>query len=265
MHAFPPLPSLPAPHPFRVGVTSFVHPADRLPNVQALAPFVDDIELLFLDSGPYAALPDRADIDTLAMLAAAHNLTYTVHLPIDKALGSPSATERDALLAYLLELVEVCRPLQPHGWILHLDGLKPTDPSARIRQWQEDVFPLLDRIVGQLERAERLCIENTDYPFEHCLPFVERFPVSLCLDLGHLWQQGYDWQAHVRRHLARTRIVHLYGAGPGTRHYSLATTPPALVREVLAALMGYTGVLTLETFGYDDTRSSLERLIECLN
>ena len=250
---------------FRIGVTSFVHAADRVPNVQALAPFVDDIELLFLDSGPYAALPDRADIETLITLAAEHDLTYTVHLPIDKALGSPVASEREGLLAYVLQLIEVCRPLQPHGWILHLDGLKPTDASDRIHRWQEDVHPLLDRVVHQVQHADRLCIENTDYPFEHCEPFLERFPVGLCLDLGHLWQNGYDWRAHVAYHLSRTHIVHLYGTGPGTRHYSLARTPLPLVREVLEALAGYTGVLTLETFGYDDTRSSWERLIACLN
>ena len=45
--AFPDLPSLTHPVPFRLGVTSYVYPADIETNIRALAPVVDDIELDF--------------------------------------------------------------------------------------------------------------------------------------------------------------------------------------------------------------------------
>jgi sugar phosphate isomerase/epimerase len=264
MSTFPPLPQLPCKTSFRIGVTSFVHPADRLPNVQAVAPFADDIELLFFESGENAGLPGTGEIRTMGDLAREHDLTYTIHFPIDKALGSPRSSEREALLTQLLRIVDVCRPLQPCGWLLHIEGVEPRDTPERILQWQSDVLPLLDRLGQHLDHADRLCIENIDYPFAWCDPFLDCFPFSVCLDAGHLWQGGYDWRAHVARYLPRTRVIHLYGTGTGSRHFSLAASPLALVRDFLGAITGYTGVLTLETFGYDDTRSSLERLTECL-
>lgn len=264
MTDFPSLPRVPATRPFRVGVSSFVHPADILPNVRAVAPFVDDVELLFFESGEHAVLPGARDIRELCDLAAGHNLTYTVHLPIDRALGSPSPSEREHLTTQVLRIIDACRPLDPFGWLLHVEGLDAGATAERRREWQADVFPLLDRISRHAGAPDRLCLENVAYPFAWCDPFLERLGCSVCLDAGHLWQGGYDWRAHVVRYLARTRVIHLYGTGAGSRHLALSTAPPDLVRDFLAAIGSYTGVLTLETFGYDDTRASLERLSECL-
>ena len=50
--SFPPLPQFSVPHSFRLGVPSYVYPADILPNVKALAPFVDDVELVLFESSP---------------------------------------------------------------------------------------------------------------------------------------------------------------------------------------------------------------------
>jgi sugar phosphate isomerase/epimerase len=265
MHPLPPLPRLSTAPAFRLGVTSYVHPADILPNVEAVAPFVDDVELVFFDSGEHSNLPSPQDIRTLQHMADAHDLTYTVHFPIDKALGSPSPAEREALLGRMLRIADLCRPLRPHGWILHVEGIAPSDTAERVLEWQCDALPLLDRLDRHLAETERVCVENLAYPFDWCAPFLARFPFSVCLDAGHLWQGGYDWRDHVQRHLSRTRIVHLYGTAAGSRHFPLTVSPVPLVRDFLTALGDYAGVLTLETFGYDDTSSSLERLSECLN
>src|ERR1035437_7731078 len=48
--SFPPLPQFSVPHSFRLGVPSYVYPADILPNVKALAPYVDDVELVLFES-----------------------------------------------------------------------------------------------------------------------------------------------------------------------------------------------------------------------
>jgi sugar phosphate isomerase/epimerase len=263
--AFPPLPRVTEPHSFRLGVTSYVHPADILPNVEAVAPFVDDIELVFFDSGEHSNLPSAQDVLTLRDLAAAHDLTYTVHFPIDKALGSPSPAEREALLTQMLRIGDLCRPLQPHGWLLHVEGITPDAPPERVHEWQRDALPLLDRLNRHLGDSRRVCLENLGYPFSWCDPFLAQFPFSICLDAGHLWQGGFDWRDHVARTLPRTRVIHLYGTTEGSRHFSLTVSPAQLVRAFLASIGDYSGVLTLETFGYDDTRSSLERLSECLS
>lgn len=262
--SLPDLPSLPRPGPFRLGVTSYVYPADILTNIQRLAPAVDDIEVVFFESAESSNFPTPDDIEQWRILAATHNLTYTIHFPIDKALGSPDATERDACLNVILRLVHLCEPLKPHGWILHLEGIAADAPPERVRQWQTDLVPLLRLIAGIVNDPRRICVENLGYPFEWCEPLLATMPFSICLDFGHLWQMNYDWKAHVRHWLPRTRIIHLYGSDNTPRHHSLERSPVSLVKEALHSIGNYSGVLTLETFGYDDTATSLTRLGECL-
>lgn len=266
MTDFPPLPRVTKDRTFRLGVTSYVYPADILTNVKRLAPQVDDIEIVFFESHDASNFPDPDEIEALGMIAAEHDLTYTIHFPTDKALGSPNPAERDALMASILHIIELCRPLNPHGWILHVEGITAKADAARIKAWQNDTAPLLGVVAGMMEHPSRLCLENIDYPFEWCEPLLNDLPISpgICFDLGHLWQVNADWKEAARRWLPRTRIVHLYGNDASSRHYSLERTPVPLVKEVLAALAGYKGVLTLETFGYEDTATSLKRLDECL-
>jgi sugar phosphate isomerase/epimerase len=260
----PSLPPLPRSTPFRLGVTSYVYPADMLTNIQRLAPVVDDIELVFFESADTSNLPTPGEIEKWRVLAAKHNITFTVHFPIDKALGSPDPWERDACLTNILRLIELCGPLTPHGWILHLEGIEATATPSRVREWQQDLIPLLRIISGVVDDSRHVCVENLGYPFEWCEPLLASLPFSICLDFGHLWQRQADWEAHLRHWLPRTRIMHLYGADTTSRHYSLERAPLPLVREVLQAIGNYSGVLTLETFGYDDTASSIKRLMECL-
>ena len=85
--------------PFRIGTTSYIIPDEIIPNVRYLAGLVDDIELVLfeVDDGPNN-LPDAAAIKELQSLAARHQLTYTVHLPLDLQLageiGRASCRER---------------------------------------------------------------------------------------------------------------------------------------------------------------------------
>ena len=73
---------------FRVGTTSYIIPADILPNVQYLAPRVDDVQLVLFETDEYGSnLPDAALRGQLVELGARHGMTYTVHLPLDLRLG----------------------------------------------------------------------------------------------------------------------------------------------------------------------------------
>ncbi len=131
--SFPPLPQFYVPHHFRLGVPSYVYPADILPNVEALAPLVDDIELVLFESSPEVRgqrsevsltnLPSVNTIARLAELAQQHDLTYTVHFPIDRHLGSPDIKERRALQKQMLAIMDRTRPLRPYAYILHLEGI----------------------------------------------------------------------------------------------------------------------------------------------
>ena len=262
---FPILPLLPHPVPFRLGVTSYVHPADIEANIQALAPVADDIELVFFESADASNFPTPAEILRWKALAQEYDLTFTVHFPIDKALGSPDRTEREAFITVVRRLMDLCQPLDPHGWILHVEGIKADAAPDRIKQWQEDSLPLMRTLASDAGDPRQFCVENLGYPYEWCEPMLMEIPFGICLDFGHLCQMNQDWRAHVQRWLPRTRIIHLYGTDLTSRHFSLECSPAPLVRDALRSIGDYSGVLTLETFGYEDTASSITRLAECLH
>ena len=73
--------------PFRLGTSSYIIPADIIPNVEYLADKVDDVELVLFESDEISNIPDAGTVETLANLAARHGLSYTVHLPLDAPLG----------------------------------------------------------------------------------------------------------------------------------------------------------------------------------
>jgi sugar phosphate isomerase/epimerase len=262
---YPPFPRWTRTTPFRVGLTSYIYPADILPNAEALAGKIQDIELVFFESPEFSNLPEPAVIQRLAALAQIHDLTYTVHFPIDKKLGSPDPRECRSYLDQALRIVDLCRPLAPFAYLLHLEGVTGSAQPDRIRQWQDGLASLLDEFAGHVDPS-RVCIENLDYPFEWCDPLLARHPWSVCLDAGHFWLRNDPWADYLHKYLPRTRVVHLYGiAPPSTAHVGLQNEPVDRVRDFLAALNVFKGVLTLETFGYDDARLSIERLAECLN
>src|SRR5450759_615623 len=60
--SFPPLPQFSVPHPFRLGVPSYVYPADILPNVKALAPYVADVELVLFESRKSEVGDQRSEV-----------------------------------------------------------------------------------------------------------------------------------------------------------------------------------------------------------
>jgi hypothetical protein len=74
---------LPADLPFRIGTTSYIIPADILPNARFLAGKVQDIQLvLFEMEDSLNNLPDATQVDELNDLAEEYKLSYTVHLPL---------------------------------------------------------------------------------------------------------------------------------------------------------------------------------------
>ena len=181
--------------PFRVGVTSYVYPADILLNVSAVAAAVDDVELVFFESGGDSNLPSPALVRRLRTLQQMNAITSTVHFPIDRALGSPEAAERNAMLDQVLRLIELCGPLDPCAWLLHLEGIAPDASPPDVARWQDRIRPLLARIVQALPDPQRLCIENLGYPFEWCDALISEIGLSVCLDAGHFWRAGHDWRA----------------------------------------------------------------------
>ncbi|MDD5677604.1 MAG: cobamide remodeling phosphodiesterase CbiR [Kiritimatiellae bacterium] len=277
--SFPPLPQCSIPHPFRLGAPSYVYPADILPNVEALAPYVDDIELVLFESrgtagsqqtaedqrqtpeGIVSNIPSPDTIARLVKLAQQNDLTYTVHFPIDRHLGSPVAAERQALQRQMLAIMESTRPLRPFAYILHLEGVTRDSDPSRIQTWANDIAGLLPALIECAGDPSLFCVENLNYPFAWCEGLLDKFGLGVCIDFGHLWIGGYDADAHLKRYLPRTRVIHLHGERDGRDHLALAALAPARLRQLLNSIDNFTGVLTLEIFNYEGVRDS----VACLN
>jgi sugar phosphate isomerase/epimerase len=262
--AYPPLPSLPprTRRAWRLGSTSYVHPDDILPNAESLAGQVEDIELVLFESPESANLPSPAVVERLAELGHAHGMTYSIHLPIDRDLGDPDPAVRRAFTRQALRILDLLAPLPAPVVILHLQGIEPDDTPARVRQWQDDVSVEIERLLAAGVDPRRLCVENLRNPFEWNGPVVERFDLSVCVDVGHLWLQNRDAVAHLRRYLPRVRAVHLHGERDGKDHLSLAQCDPVRLRAFVRALdaCAYDGLVSLEVFSFDDTATSIDRL-----
>jgi len=250
--------------PFRLGTTSYIIPDDILPNAHYLAGKVRDIELILfeVDDGPNN-LPSSDVIDKLARLASKHNLTYTVHLPLDLKLGE-DGSERDASLVKARRVMDCTRGLDPWAYVLHLDGkaVRTSTDAGLIEGWQNHSVRALEIVSGWAGGADKLAVENLEtYPLDFIQPVLDRIAVSRCVDIGHLWLDGHDPVPYLQAALPRTRVIHIHGIAERD-HRSLAFMPPQKVRAVWHELLHakYEGVLTLEVFSEEDFVSSLEMI-----
>ncbi|HOU23833.1 MAG TPA: cobamide remodeling phosphodiesterase CbiR [Anaerolineae bacterium] len=257
---------------FRIGTTSYIIPADILPNVAYLAPQVEDVQLVLFETDEYGSnLPDAALCARLNELAAAHGLTYSVHLPLDLRLGD-GGEETDLSLVKARRVIEATHPLRPFAYTLHLDGRALVDacgagpvPEAYIASWRENARRALEIVSGWLDEPERLCVENLEaWDPAFFAPLVETLPVSRTIDIGHLWLQGVDPLDHLACWIGRARVIHLHGVAERD-HASLAHVPATRLDPVvrfLAARFG--GVVTLEVFNQMDWLSSRAALAASL-
>ncbi len=251
-------------YPFRLGTTSYIIPDDILPNARYLAGKVRDMELILfeVDDGPNN-LPAPEVIGELSQIASRHDLTYTVHLPLDLKLGE-DGSERDESLVKARGVIECTRGLDPWAYVLHLDGksVRTATDAESIRRWQNQSVRALEIVSEWAGGTEKLAVENLEtYPLDFIQPVLDRIPVSRCVDVGHLWLDGHDPIPYLRAAMPRTRVVHIHGIAERD-HRSLRFMPQEKVRAVWEELIRaqYDGVLTLEIFSEEDFLSSMETI-----
>ena len=252
--------------PFRLGTTSYIIPADILPNAHYLAGKVRDIELILfeVDNGPNN-LPSEEVIGELSQIASQFDLTYTVHLPLDLKLGE-DGSEQDQSLVKARRVIECTRGLDPWAYVLHLDGksVRTSTDTEQIRHWQDQSVRALEIVSVWAGSPEKLAVENLEtYPLDFIQPVLDKIPVSRCVDIGHLWLDGHDPIAYLQAALPRTRVIHMHGLAERD-HRSLAFMPREKVKSVWEELLrsNYQGVMTLEIFSEEDFLSSLKVIEE---
>lgn len=247
--------------PFRLGATSYVFETDLVGNARQLARYADDVELVLFESGTHGSnFPDADTVAQLNEIAAARDLTYTVHLPHDVNLHDAVWRARNQ------RAIACTRALNPFAYVMHLDGralLQDTSPQ-NVARWQGDAERALREIISLVGDPQRVCVENVEaWNPAYFAEMVERLQTARCVDVGHLWLQQSDPLPELVTQLHRTRVIHLHGIA-ARDHASLAHTPHAQLAPVIQTLRrhAYAGVLTLEVFGESDfftSRAALQR------
>jgi sugar phosphate isomerase/epimerase len=239
----------------RIGTTSYIYPADIETNVMSLAGKVRDVELLLFECDEDGReLPDHRTVEFLIQTGRRHEMTFTVHLPLDLALAGDSPSLDRAALAVAKTL-----SLAPVGFIAHLDGAKGECLSRS--RWVYNSLRSLDFLSEKAGSAQAICVENLDdQPLEFVDSILSSTPVSCCFDVGHVWKCGLDPLPWLERWRDRIEVVHLHGIG--TRdHQSLSLVPAAQLDAVTGYLVShFDGVATIEVFSERDLMDSLAAL-----
>jgi sugar phosphate isomerase/epimerase len=240
--------------PFRLGSTSYVYPADILPNVRRLAPLVDDVELVLFEVDDQSNLPSPDVVKALGRLAEAHDLTFTVHLPLDLRLASDDAW-RHPSMEKACRVIRSTRPLRPWAYVVHLDGTEIENgrsvSPAKLAQWRDRAARSLEMIAQEAGTPHLLAVENLEnYHPDAFLPLLDRLPISLCADVGHFLKVEEPPLPYLRTHGERVRVIHLHGSRDGRDHRGLDLIPDDLLAGLRDWLLTacYRGVLTLEVF-----------------
>ena len=244
---------------FRVGAPSFIIPADILPNVRFLGPYLDEIELLFFESASpyYDCLPGKGVIAELAALGEELGVRYNVHLPTDLYLGDGEAASQRRDLETMLCFYERTLPLNPTCHVLHLErcrlGADPEDDEIWLERCRESLVWLVGRGVD----PSRVAVENLEYPPKRMQEMVRSLGFRLCLDIGHLLLGGGDLESMLRTCLPDTIMIHLHGVRNGKDHRSLQYIDPATMSVLGEMLNEYRHGVSVEVFSLDKLQRSL--------
>jgi sugar phosphate isomerase/epimerase len=244
--------------PFKLATTSYIYPDHILPNVVALVPFFDEIELVLFETEAAQDLRGDEQVHTLQELSSRNNLSYDVHLPMDIFLGDRNNQKRVKGMAVIKEIIQETLCLNPSAYILHLDPGVETD----LRRWRKRVDKSLRALSGCGIESKRISVETLGYPFELVEDIVRRFDFSICLDIGHILIHGHDLRHYLEKYLDETSMVHLHGFQNGIDHQGIDHLPGETLALILSHLRDYQGIVSIEVFSVEDLRRSLVVLEE---
>ncbi len=246
-------------YPFRVGAPSFVFPGDYVSNVRILGKYLDEIELLFLESTE-SSFPSEKTIKELSFLAEDLGLTYNLHLPVDIYPGSKEFSVRQHFVDTILRFMDIALPLRPTTHTLHLPYDESLNPKICDKAWIERISGSIRNLVDSGIESHSLSIENTSYPLQWIEHVIREYGLRICLDIGHLLLIGEDVEASYRRFEDIMVLVHLHGVKNGKDHQYLGELSQDLLDKLFFLLRKYTGAVSVEVFSPDILVSSLAEL-----
>lgn len=257
--------------PCRLGTTSYIIPDEILPNLRFLADRVDDVELVLFESDEYSNLPSKSDVVEMAKISQDHDLSFTVHLPLDSWPGSTDESIRKKSIEKWFRVMDLMESLNPFAWIVHLNDAPsknlPINNQPVLADWQYQCGKSLEDLTSRT-KPSLLCIETLGYDYNWAWPMVEEKQCSVCLDIGHLLVNGYDVAAYCDAWLKHARVLHVHGVNAAGRdHVDLSYMDHELLRFLLIRLENENSiprVMTLEIFSQNDFEKSIDVLEQFL-
>jgi adenosylcobalamin phosphodiesterase len=256
-------PSLPKSYknafPFKIATTSFIYPDHYVQNADLLAPYLDEIELIFFESTPNS-LPSKDEIGVLLSLANEYDLSYNIHHPLDISPGAQDRSRRRFAIETIQKIVDLTAPLSPSTHTIHLpyEGIDYEHES--LKRWQEHICYSMEKLRDAGISGEKISVETLNYPIEWVENILTNFNFSICMDLGHLIIYGFDMKDIFDRHHNNTSIIHLHGADNGRDHQALNLLSKSDLKTILEILNRFNEVVSIEVFSYDHLVASLNVL-----
>ncbi len=246
------------PYPFRLGTTSFIYPDGYVANVRALAPRVDEIELLIFE---IANLPTRHQIRELAALARDHETTFNVHLPLDISMADPSADQRARSVDAVARTIERVAPLAPTTHTLHLTCASRRMDARELKAWQDRATQSTARLLQTAAIASReISVETLEFDPQWLAPVVSKLDLAVCIDVGHLILYGFDVATTLKEYAQRITIFHLHGVKQGRDHRAITHLAVDIQRLMAKFLINFHGSLSIEVFSANPLERSLEAM-----
>jgi sugar phosphate isomerase/epimerase len=247
-------------YPFKIGTTSFIYPDIYSVNVERTGNYLDEIELLFLESLPAETRELKEDIQRLGRLALELRLTYNIHLPTDVSICDPDDSRKRRALDAVKRVHDLTGSLMPSLFTLHVPFNESSTSKDAIERWRHRAHEGLQQLIRAGMQPHRLTIETLDYPLAWLQPVITALNLSVCLDIGHLIINGLSITSTFRTFAEKTLIIHLHGVKDGQDHVALGHMPPAYMKEVMDILWVFPGTVSLEIFNFNDLEMSLKTL-----
>lgn len=249
---------------WRLGTTSYVFTDGNTvresyeTNIMFLGPHVRIIQLLLFGKDFLFEWEDDAWVERVDDLKKQYDLVYVIHLPLDFHLW-PAVDEAD--LQRLWWIVERTKPLQPIGYILHLDrndGLY-TQSYIPVTEEKREFRRLLERLEDMKDVP--FLFENTSYDLSFFHNEIRHSPFGVCFDVGHWWLLGKEVEEFVIKLGDRVKLLHVHGVRGGRDHMPLSVLGEKHLQEVCWLMERYPAVL--EVFSLEDLLFSLMALKVC--
>lgn len=246
-------------YPFSLGCTSCVLPDTALANVRHLAPLVDDIELMFFETPNETNYPSQSELAEIGKVLQKEGTSCTIHLPTDTVQEFLNG-DMQTYVNSLVSVIETTRHLPLKAYVLHIgeDNFSPSTDEKK--QWISQSIKLIEHL-GTMVPIEKIAIENLYYPWEWHREITQKTGCSYALDLGHLWNEGSQWESAMNTMLPRCKVIQIHGTDKRD-HSSLSSKNTSQLQRVaeIVKQQHYSQVITCEVFGIKSTVNTLNEV-----